>query len=60
MFDILSSGNRRFTTVLQMDVPIIEDDACAERWGDFLPETEVCAGYRKMPKVFCPVSHCNQ
>ena len=40
----------------QVDMPILDDHTCATHWQDYLPATELCAGYEGMHKDFCAVS----
>ena len=40
----------------QVGLPIIADSVCSTHWQDFLPNTELCAGYENGGKDFCAVS----
>ncbi|KAH3869477.1 plasma kallikrein-like [Dreissena polymorpha] len=37
----------------QLLYPIVDDSICANHWDDFLPATEICAGYENQHKDFC-------
>jgi secreted trypsin-like serine protease len=37
----------------QLLYPILEDSICSDHWTDFLPATEICAGYENQKKDFC-------
>ncbi|XP_045213760.1 chymotrypsinogen A-like isoform X2 [Mercenaria mercenaria] len=37
----------------QLNYPILDDSVCANHWTDFLPYTEICAGYENQLKDFC-------
>lgn len=37
----------------QVGLPIIDDSTCQSHWTDFLPNTELCAGYENGGKDFC-------
>ena len=39
----------------QVALPIIDDATCQSHWNDFLPATELCAGYENGGKDFCGV-----
>jgi len=39
----------------QLMYPILDDSICANHWDDFLPATELCAGYENQRKDFCGV-----
>jgi hypothetical protein len=39
----------------QVGLPIIDDATCQSHWADFLPATELCAGYENGGKDFCSV-----
>ena len=40
----------------QVAMPILDDAVCQSHWQDFIPNTEVCAGYENGGKDFCSVS----
>ena len=40
----------------QLAYPILDDSACQKHWVDYLPNTEICAGYENSTKDFCAVS----
>ncbi|KAL4240264.1 Tryptase beta-2 [Mactra antiquata] len=46
-----STGNEEVMN--QVDLPIVDDSICANHWNDFLPATELCAGYENGGKDFC-------
>ncbi|KAL3875568.1 hypothetical protein ACJMK2_033509 [Sinanodonta woodiana] len=46
-----ASGNEEVLN--QVDLPILADDICTHHWPDFLPATEICAGYENGTKDFC-------
>ena len=41
----------------QVGLPIIDDSTCQSHWTDFLPNTELCAGYENGGKDFCSVNY---
>ncbi|KAL3875567.1 hypothetical protein ACJMK2_033508 [Sinanodonta woodiana] len=46
-----ASGNEEVLN--QIDIPILSDDICLRHRPDFLPITEICAGYENGTKAFC-------
>ena len=40
----------------QVDLPILDDSVCQQHFPDFLPNTELCAGYENAHKDWCAVS----
>jgi transmembrane serine protease 2 len=46
-----STGNEELLN--QLMYPILDDSICAKHWDDFLPNTEICAGYENSTKDFC-------
>ncbi|KAH3871591.1 chymotrypsinogen A-like [Dreissena polymorpha] len=46
-----NTGNEE--TLNQLMMPILDDSICANHWNDFLPATEMCAGYENQQKDFC-------
>merc|ERR550539_109203 len=46
-----TTGNEE--TLNQLAYPILADSICANHWDDFLPNTEICAGYENQVKDFC-------
>ncbi|XP_060571115.1 chymotrypsinogen A-like [Ruditapes philippinarum] len=46
-----TTGNEE--TLNQLKYPILDDSICANHWDDFLPNTEICAGYENQKKDFC-------
>ncbi|XP_052789911.1 vitamin K-dependent protein C-like isoform X2 [Mya arenaria] len=46
-----STGNEE--TLNQLMYPILDDSVCSGIWDDFLPGTEICAGYQNQTKDFC-------
>ena len=37
----------------QVDLPILSDQECQQHWTDYIPATEICAGYNNGGKDFC-------
>ena len=40
----------------QVDLPILDDSVCQQHFPDYLPNTELCAGYENAHKDWCAVS----
>ena len=51
---VLGTGNEEVMN--QVAMPILDDAVCQSHWQDFIPNTEVCAGYENGGKDFCSVS----
>ena len=49
------SGTGNEEVMNQVAMPILADSVCQTHWQDFLPNTEVCAGYESGGKDFCSV-----
>ena len=54
IFHVLGTGNEKVMN--QVAMPILYDAVCQSHWQDFIPNTEVCAGYDNGGKDFCSVS----
>lgn len=52
-YHLLSGGNEEVLN--QVDLPILDDQTCQMHWQDYIPDTELCAGYENMHKDFCAV-----
>lgn len=48
-----TTGNANDEVLNQVDLPILADTACQQHYQDFLPSTELCAGYEMGGKDFC-------
>ncbi|KAH3714944.1 chymotrypsinogen A-like [Dreissena polymorpha] len=50
-------GSTKYTgndeTLNQLMMPKLDDNICASHWNDYLPVTEICAGYENQQKDFC-------
>ena len=55
-FSFLPIGTGDEEVLNQVAMPILADSVCQSHWTDFLPNTEVCAGYENGGKDFCSVS----
>ena len=49
-----ATGNEELLN--QLAYPILDDSVCKQHWDDFIPNTEICAGYVNQTKDFCGVS----
>ena len=53
-FRVSETGNEEVMN--QVDLPILDDSVCQQHYPDFLPNTELCAGYENAKKDWCAVS----
>lgn len=54
MLFLTDTGNEEVLN--QVDLPILDDEVCAEHFQGYLAETEMCAGFENEGKDWCWVS----